>query len=328
MQSYAECPQVLRDFLSYHESIKGQSRRTVEEYHLDLRMFFRFLTLMRRELPYNTPLDSIDIKWIDTAVLNTVTSSEIFDFLSYLTNDRQNREGPNDAGIAAASRARKLSAIKALYKYLTVSTKQIANNPVKDIEFPKIRRSLPKYLTLEESTALLRSVDGPNKNRDFAILMLCLNCGIRRSELVGLNLTDVYDDRIRVVGKGNKERIVYMGASCRKAIDEYLVERNKIVLSDNRALFGSRDKNRISVTAVHRLVKKHLLEAGMDSTQFSAHKLRHTAATLMLSNGVDLKTLQEVLGHENLNTTQIYTHVESTELKIAAEANPLSKIKI
>ena len=191
MQSYAECPQVLRDFLSYHESIKGQSRRTVEEYHLDLRMFLRFLTLMRRELPYNTPLDSIDIKWIDAAVLNTVTSSEIFDFLSYLTNDRQNREGPNDAGIAAASRARKLSAIKALYKYLTVSTKQIQNNPVKDIEFPKIRRSLPKYLTLEESTALLKAVDGPNKNRDFAILMLFLNCGIRRSELVGLNLTDV-----------------------------------------------------------------------------------------------------------------------------------------
>ena len=328
MQSYAECPQVLRDFLSYHESIKGQSRRTVEEYHLDLRMFFRFLTLMRRELPYNTPLDSIDIKWIDTAVLNTVTSSEIFDFLSYLTNDRQNREGPNDAGIAAASRARKLSAIKALYKYLTVSTKQISNNPVKDIEFPKIRRSLPKYLTLEESTALLKAVDGPNKNRDFAILMLFLNCGIRRSELVGLNLTDVYDDRIRVVGKGNKERIVYMGSSCRRAIDRYLEERNNIVLTDNKALFGSRDKNRISVSAVHRLVKKHLLESGLDASQFSAHKLRHTAATLMLANGVDLKTLQEVLGHENLNTTQIYTHIENTDKKIAAEANPLSKLKI
>ena len=265
MQSYAECPQVLRDFLSYHESIKGQSRRTVEEYHLDLRMFLRFLTLMRRELPYNTPLDSIDIKWIDAAVLNTVTSSEIFDFLSYLTNDRQNREGPNDAGIAAASRARKLSAIKALYKYLTVSTKQISNNPVKDIEFPKIRRSLPKYLTLEESTALLKAVDGPNKNRDFAILMLFLNCGIRRSELVGLNLTDVYEDRIRVVGKGNKERIVYMGSSCRRAIDRYLEERNNIVLTDNKALFGSRDKNRISVTAVHRLVKKALLQAGQEA---------------------------------------------------------------
>ena len=326
MQSYAECPQVLRDFLSYHESIKGQSRRTVEEYHLDLRMFLRFLTLMRRELPYNTPLDSIDIKWIDAAVLNTVTSSEIFDFLSYLTNDRQNREGPNDAGIAAASRARKLSAIKALYKYLTVSTKQISNNPVKDIEFPKIRRSLPKYLTLEESTALLRSVDGPNKNRDFAILMLFLNCGIRRSELVNLNLSDVYEDRIRVIGKGNKERFVYFGSACRKAIDAYLPERNQKVLTDNRALFGSRDNNRISVTAVHRLVKKALLQAGLDSTQYSAHKLRHTAATMMLSGGVDVKTVQEVLGHENLNTTQIYTHIESTELKIAAEANPLSKL--
>ena len=310
MQPYSECPQVLRDFLSYHESIKGQSRRTVSEYHLDLRMFLRFLTLMRKELPYQTPLDEIDIKWIDASVLDTVSSSEVFDFLS------------------AAARARKLSAIKAFYKYLTISTKQIQNNPVKDIEFPKIRRSLPKYLTLEESTALLKAVDGPNKNRDFAILMLFLNCGIRRSELVGLNLTDVYEDRIRVVGKGNKERIVYMGSSCRKAIDRYLEERNQIVLTDNKALFGSRDKNRISVSAVHRLVKKHLLESGLDASQFSAHKLRHTAATLMLANGVDLKTLQEVLGHENLNTTQIYTHIENTDKKIAAEANPLSKLKL
>ena len=156
--------------------------------------------------------------------------------------------------------------------------------------------------------------------------MLFLNCGIRRSELVGLNLSDVYEDRIRVIGKGNQERFVYFGSACRKAIDAYLVVRNEKVLSDNRALFGSRDSKRISVTAVHRLVKKALLQAGLDSTQFSAHKLRHTAATMMLSGGVDVKTVQEVLGHENLNTTQIYTHIENTELKIAAEANPLSKL--
>ena len=237
------------------------------------------------------------------------------------------RQG-NATSISSAARARKLSAIKAFYNYLTVSTKQITENPVKDIEFPKIRKSLPKYLSLDESKTLLKAVQGPNQARDFAILMIFLNCGIRRSELVGLNLTDVYDDRLRVVGKGNKERIVYMGSSCRKAIDRYLIERSQIVLSDNRALFGSRDGNRISVSAVHRLVKKHLLAAGLDSTQFSAHKLRHTAATLMLSNGVDLKTLQEVLGHENLNTTQIYTHIESTELKIAAEANPLSHLAL
>lgn len=326
MERYNDAPQVLRDFLSYHETIKGQSRRTVAEYYLDLRMFLRFMKLVRNELPYNTRLDDIPIKDVDAAFLASVRTSEIFDFLAYLANDRENPES-GEAGISTASRARKLSAIKSFYKYLTVSTKQITENPVKDIEFPKIRKSLPKYLTLEESTALLRAVDGPNQARDFAILMLFLNCGIRRSELVGLNLTDIYDDRIRVVGKGNKERIVYMGTACRDAIDRYMAERRQIVLSDNKALFGSRDKNRISVSAVHRLVKKHLLEAGLDATQFSAHKLRHTAATLMLANGVDLKTLQEVLGHENLNTTQIYTHIESTDKKIAAEANPLSRFK-
>lgn len=195
-----------------------------------------------------------------------------------------------------------------------------------DLEYPKLRKSLPKYLTMEQSAALLKSVSGQNEKRDYAILMLFLNCGIRRSELVNLNLSDVYEDRIRVIGKGNKERFVYFGSACRKAIDAYLPERNQKVLTDNRALFGSRDNNRISVTAVHRLVKKALLQAGLDSTQYSAHKLRHTAATMMLSGGVDVKTVQEVLGHENLNTTQIYTHIESTELKIAAEANPLSKL--
>lgn len=329
MERYQDCPQVLREFLSYHETIKGQSKRTVAEYYLDLRMFFRFLKLMKNEMPYDTPLDDISIRDVDLDFLCSVTTAEVFDFLSYLANDRENHESKNSSdGINAASRARKLSAIKAFYKYLTVSTKQITQNPVKDIEFPKIRQSLPKYLTLEQCKSLLSAVDGPNQARDFAILMIFLNCGIRRSELVGLNLSDVYEDRLRVVGKGNKERIVYMGSSCRKAIDNYLVERKQIVLTDNRALFGSRDKNRISVSAVHRLVKKHLLEAGLDSTQFSAHKLRHTAATLMLSNGVDVKTLQEVLGHEHLNTTQIYTHIENTDMKIAAEANPLSKIKI
>lgn len=174
----------------------------------------------------------------------------------------------------------------------------------------------------------MAAVDGPNRKRDYAILMLFLNCGIRRSELVGLNLSDLYEDRIRVVGKGNKERIVYFGSACRAAIDDYLPERNKKVLTDNRALFGSRDNNRISVSAVHRLVKKHMLSAGLDPDQYSAHKLRHTAATLMVSNGVDIKTVQEVLGHEHLNTTEIYTHIENTELKIAAEANPLSRLTI
>lgn len=328
MQRYGDCPTILKDFLAYHETIKGQSQRTVSEYYLDLRMFFRFIKLMRNDMPIHTRLDDIPIKDVDLEFVRQISTSEIFDFLSYLANDRNpapDSPAP-DYGISPTARARKLSAIKSFYKYLTVRTKQLQENPVADLEYPKLRKSLPKYLTLEQSAALLQAVSGPNEKRDYAILMLFLNCGIRRSELVGLNLSDVYEDRIRVVGKGNKERFVYFGSACRKAIDAYLSERNKRILSDNRALFGSRDNNRISVTAVHRLVKKALLQAGLDSTQFSAHKLRHTAATMMLSGGVDVKTVQEVLGHENLNTTQIYTHIENTELKIAAEANPLSKL--
>lgn len=328
MQKYSDCPQILREFLTYHETIKGQSQKTISEYYLDLRMFFRFLKLMRNDMPIHTRLDDIPIKDIDINFIREITTSEIFDFLSYLANDRNpNPDSPApDYGISATARARKLSAIKSFYKYLTVRTKQLQENPVADLEYPKLRKSLPKYLTFDQSSRLLQAVSGQNQARDYAILMLFLNCGIRRSELVGLNITDVYEDRIRVVGKGNKERFVYFGSACRKAIDAYLPERQKRVLTDNRALFGSRDNNRISTTAVHRLVKKALLQAGLDSTQFSAHKLRHTAATMMLSGGVDVKTVQEVLGHENLNTTQIYTHIENTELKIAAEANPLSKL--
>ena len=328
MRRYSDCPQILREFLTYHETIKGQSQLTISEYYLDLRMFLRFVKLMRNDMPIHTNLDDIPIKDVDINFVREITTSEIFDFLSYLANDRNpDPDSPApDYGISASARARKLSAIKSFYKYLTVRTKQLQENPVADLEYPKLRKSLPKYLTMEQSAALLSSVSGQNQKRDYAILMLFLNCGIRRSELVGLNMTDVYEDRIRVVGKGNKERFVYFGTPCRKAIDAYMEERKKQVLTDNRALFGSRNGNRISVTAVHRLVEKALKQAGLDSTQFSAHKLRHTAATMMLSGGVDIKTVQEVLGHENLNTTQIYTHIENTELKLAAKANPLSKL--
>ena len=330
MQRYSDCPQILRDFLTYHETIKGQSPRTISEYYLDLRMFFRFIKLMRNDMPIDTRLDDIPIKDVDVRFIEDITTSDIFDFLSYLANDRTTNPDAlvPEYGIETAARARKLSALKSFYKYLTVRTKQLTENPVADLEYPKLRKSLPRYLTLDQSASLLKAASGPNQKRDYAILMIFLNCGIRRSELVGLNMTDVYEDRLRVIGKGNKERFVYFGSACKKAIDDYLPERNKQVLSDNRALFGSRDHNRISVSAVHRLVKKDLLMAGLDAENFSAHKLRHTAATMMLSGGVDVKTVQEVLGHENLNTTQIYTHIENTELKIAAEANPLSKLNI
>ncbi len=331
-KSFSDAPVILREFLSYHETIKGQSRRTVQEYYLDLRMFLRFMKLMKNDMPYDTDLDTISIRDIDLDFIRSISVTDVYDFLSYLSNDRVILENTRSesVGLEPSSRSRKLSAIKSFYKYLTVRTRMLDENPVKDLEYPKIRRSLPKYLTLEQSSKLLQAVHGVNEVRDFAILMIFLNCGVRISELVGLNLSDVYDDRLRVVGKGNKERFVYMGSTCQAAIARYCSEVRSHIdgISDNPALFISRDKNRMSTSAVHRLVKKHLAAAGIDATQFSAHKLRHTAATLMLSGGVDVKTVQEVLGHEHLNTTEIYTHIENTELKIAAEANPIAHLDL
>ena len=323
-------PQILRDFLAYHETIKGHSARTVAEYRLDLRMFLRFMKLIKNEMPCDTPLEEISIQDVDLDFIRTISLSDVYDYLSYLANDRLrpgSAESP-EYGIEAAARARKLSSIKAFYKYLTVRTKQLEENPVQDLEFPKVRKALPKFLTLEQATSLLHAVHGRNEKRDYAILLIFLDCGIRISELVGLNVSDVYSDRLRVVGKGNKERIVYMGEPCAEAIQDYILnERDDSQTVDSRPLFLSQQNRRISTAMVHSMIKKYLLEAGLDASQYSAHKLRHTAATLMLQNGVDVRTVQEVLGHENLNTTQIYTHIEDSALKIAAEANPISRIK-
>ena len=266
---------------------------------------------------------SMMVEWLHHRGLTLATAQS--DDLQALLAERL------EGGYKATSSARLLSAVRRLFQYL-YREKFREDDPSAHLASPKLPQRLPKDLSEAQVERLLQAplIDQPLELRDKAMLEVLYATGLRVSELVGLTMSDISlrQGVVRVIGKGNKERIVYMGSSCRKAIDRYLIERSQIVLSDNRALFGSRDGNRISVSAVHRLVKKHLLAAGLDSTQFSAHKLRHTAATLMLSNGVDLKTLQEVLGHENLNTTQIYTHIESTELKIAAEANPLSHLAL
>lgn len=322
-----DCPRILKDFLAYHENIKGQSSRTVSEYYLDLRMFLRYMVILHDELPLETDINTISIRHVNAEFMKKITLEDIYDFFSYLGSDRiYHPETRNPGqGIDSAARARKLSAIKSFYKYLTVRTHQLEENPVADVEYPKLRRALPKYLTLNQAQELLSSVKGTHAERDLAILMIFLNCGVRISELAGLNYGDVYQDRLRVLGKGNKERTVYMGDACVQAIQRYNGTLHETVQNDvKRPLFLSQKGGRMSTNAIHRLVKKHLAAAGLDPTQYSAHKLRHTAATLMLSRGVDVKTVQEVLGHEHLNTTEIYTHIESTELKIAAEANPLS----
>ena len=318
---------MLRDFLIYHETIKGHSKATVDEYFLDLRTFFRYLKLARGIVPRSTELDEISIQDVDLPFVSQVTLSEVYDYLSFLSRDRVKNARSREAsyGLSASSRARKIATIRSFYKYLTVKAKLLEVNPVQDLDSPKVPKTLPKYLSLDESRRLLSAIDGNNKERDYCIICIFLNCGLRISEIVGLNLTDIHTDHLRVIGKGNKERVVYLNDATAEAINGYLLVRKGITAEDKNALFLSNRKKRISKEAVHSMVKKSLLKAGLDESKYSAHKLRHTAATLMLQNGVDVRTLQELLGHDHLNTTQIYTHVDNSELRIAAEANPLSK---
>ena len=325
-----DAPPILRDFLVYHETIQGHSRRTVDEYFLDLRNFFRFLKLDKGRVAHNTPLDQISIDDVDLELVSSVTLSDVYSYMNYLSRDRIVHPNSPDAhsGLSAPARARKVAAIRSFYKYLTNKAKLISENPMQDLDSPHLKKSLPRYLDLEESVSLLDHVDGANQARDYCILTLFLNCGLRISELVGLNVTDVRGNQLRVLGKGNKERMLFLNEACQNALEDWLTERSMLTLVDQNALFVTlQNRRRISRAAVHKLVKKHLAAAGLDSTQYSAHKLRHTAATLMLQNGVDVRTLQEVLGHDHLNTTQIYTHVDNDDLRTAARANPLGKVK-
>ena len=326
----SESPRILIDFLSYHETIKAHSQKTVDEYFLDLRNFFRYLKQLRDRSLQDLPFEDISIKDIDLAFIKDITLTDIYGYMTYLSRDRvqhHNSENSNK-GLSAASRARKLATIRSFFNYLCNKVHLLENNPCKDIDSPKLKKSLPRYLTLNESLSLLDAVDGNNRERDYCILTLFLNCGLRISELIGLNRNDIQEDALRILGKGNKVRIVYLNQACQDALKQYLAIRRPISGRDQDALFLSSQNKRISRSMVHALVKKHLSQAGLDSTQYSSHKLRHTAATLMLQNGVDVKAVQEVLGHEHLNTTEIYTHVDNDSLRVAAKANPLSRVKM
>ena len=319
MDYRTEAPPLLRDFLVYHETIQGHSRRTVDEYYLDLRNFFRFLKRDKKLVPDNVPMDQIPIDDVGVDLIRAVTLTDIYTYMNYLSRDRR---------LNNASRARKVATIRSFYKYLTNKAKLLDVNLVQDLDAPRLKKALPKYLDLDESLELLDHVEGKNAIRDYCILTLFLNCGLRISELVGLNKTDVRGDQLRVLGKGNKERVLFLNDACQRALADWMTERDTMTLVDQNALFVTlQNRRRITRAAVHKLVKKHLADAGLDSTQYSAHKLRHTAATLMLQNGVDVRTLQEVLGHDHLNTTQIYTHVDSDELRVAAKANPLASVR-
>ncbi len=314
----ADMSPVLRDFLTYHETILGHSKKTVDEYYLDLRRFFRYLKRARRLVPADASFDDISIADVDVSLLGSVTVTDVYEFVNFLSRD---------CGVGAAGRARKIATLRSFYKYLTAKTHLLEENPIQNLDSPRLKKSLPRYLSLEESIQLLDAVDEPNQARDYCILTIFLNCGLRISELAGLNKTDVRGDQLRVVGKGNKERMVYLNDACLAALADWLAVRDNSAGADPYALFLTRGRKRMTKDAIHYMVKRRFLKAGLDSTLYSSHKLRHTAATLMLENGVDVRTLQEVLGHEHLNTTQIYTHVNNDSLRSAAKANPLAKVK-
>lgn len=313
-----ETPQLLRDFLTYHETIQGHSKATADEYFLDLRTFLRFIKSEKGLAARSTPLDEISILDVDAELIRSVTVTDVYAFMNYLSRERD---------LGPASRARKIAAIRSFYKYLTNKARILSENPMQDLDSPRSRKTLPRYLSLDESIRLLESIDGENQARDYCILTLFLNCGLRISELAGLNLNDIHGEQLRVLGKGNKERVVFLNDACRDALQNWLDERGVAAISHEKALFLSRKHTRLTTDGIHYMVKQRLKKAGLDSNLYSSHKLRHTAATLMLQNGVDVRTLQEVLGHEHLNTTQIYTHVDNENLRTAAQANPLGKIK-
>lgn len=315
-----EAPQIIKEYLFYLETIKIKSKKTVDEYYIDLRTFFRYLKKSRKLVSDDIEFENIKIDDVDLDLIKSVTLNDAYEYMDYLYRDRQNQ---------SAARARKCSSLKGFFDFLYSKKHLINSNPIAQLEVPKRKKALPKYLTLEQSIELLNAVEGKYKERDYAILTLFLNCGLRVSEMAGLNYTDIRNDKtMRVVGKGNKERVVYLNSACIDAINDYMKVRPVDEVEDKKALFISRNNRRMSVKTIQAMVYKYLAKIGLDAQGYSCHKLRHTAATLMYQHGgVDVRVLKEVLGHENLGTTEIYTHLSSEQMKTAADSNPLSKVK-
>jgi len=327
-------PKLLKDYLNYNINL-NKSNATINEYKYDLTRFLKYMKALSTHTKI-TNLEEIDISNIDSKFLKGIDSSDIYEYISYLKTTQNN---------SATTRARKIASIKGFFRYLHVKLKVIDDNPAKEIESPKLEKSLPKYLTLNESQRLLnkakegdkqqlRRLKHPEKEltkhqkdlatRDYAIVTLFLNCGMRLSELVGINISHIkFDEAIlTVIGKGNKQRTVYLNKACSSALNEYLKIRPVISGPDKDALFLSDRKKRISRRMVQTSISQYLESAGLNG--YSVHKLRHTAATLMYQNGVDVRALQEILGHENIGTTEIYTHVDNYQIRQAIENNPLA----
>lgn len=318
-EDFFRLPQLVQDYLTYVEAIKGHSSLSVLEYASDLRTYFRFMVKHKGLFPADTPDNELDLTIVDINFIKTITLNDTYTFLIYCKNERRNNE---------ATRARRVVAIRRFFSYLSENLGLLPANPMKNLDAPKTKKSLPKYLTLDESKKLLSVISGKNKERDFAIVTLFLNCGMRLSELVSINYNDIKSDgTIVITGKGNKERTIYLNQACIEAITAYMKVRPNDKVKD-RALFLSSRYQRINQRTVEMMVNKYIDMAGLGGRGLSVHKLRHTAATLMYQHGnVDVLVLKEILGHENLGTTEIYTHIQSDASKNAVDSNPLANSK-
>lgn len=317
---YEDVPKYIADFLEYMSGIKNRSNSTIKEYYYDLRNTFKYLKLIKSG--YNDSkitqelLEQTDIRSLDVKFLKNITLEDLHKYMNYLSMIQFDKP---------TTRARKIAAIKSFFNYVTLKNKLLDMNPAIELETPKLPKRLPKYLNLDESISLLHSVSGDFKERDLCILTLFLNCGLRLSELVNINMYSIRDNVLTVIGKGDKERSIYLNEACQKALKRYIAVRPNDNLKDRDALFISKRGTRISRRMVEVMVKKYIISAGLDPRKYSPHKLRHTAATLMHKyGGVDIRALQQVLGHESISTTEIYTHVENKQVKNAVESNPLA----
>lgn len=318
-----DIPLILEDYLNYMETIKGSSSNTVKEYYFDLRTFFRFIKLRYKLVDLSIEFKEISIIDIDLDLIKKINIQDLHAYISYADKKLDNGN---------FAKSRKVASIRSFFEYLYSIINIIDKNPAKSLEFPKRDLRHPVYLTLEESENLLNVIQ-ENKNeeykkRDYSIVMLFLNCGLRLSELSSINIDSIKDrDTLTVIGKGNKERTVFLNQATYEAIEDYIEIRPKDN-KDKKALFISKKKQRLGNRGIQYMIDKYLEMSGLDTGIYSTHKLRHTAATLMYKYGnVDIRALQEILGHESVATTQIYTHIDNKRLREAINSNPLASRK-
>lgn len=315
---YLDIPDDVVEYLHYLDFVKMRSPRTINAYYLDLRGFFRFMMVQWARVPQNTPVEKMDLTGIKIADIRTITKRDIFAYLDHVRSADAN---------GGKARARKMSALKGFFTYLVTQVNKLQENPTEGISLGAPKKALPKYLTADESIDLLKNIQSDFYERDFCMITLFLNCGMRLTELVTIDMGDFKDDTIRITGKGNKERLVYLNDACLTALAHYKKARAALpnLPTEEQALFVSkRTGKRLTARRVEQIVARCLQSAGLSGRGFSPHKLRHTAATLMYQGGVDMLALKEILGHESVSTTQIYTHINQERLREAVKASPLA----